>query len=379
MTSQFAINGFCKDKYLPFRDIFEQNFVEGLEIGASLCLTLEGEPIVDIWGGHADLDRTRPWQTDTIACVFSSSKIPTIISVLLLIDRGLIALDEPVARYWPEFGQNGKDMITVRQAMTHRARVPGISGSRPLDSDWQQIVDAIAAEAPWFEEDTLCYHPITFGFILGELVQRVSGKPFRQFLIDELIAPMDIDFHMGLDDKNDRERVAQIRFARELPTVPGTLQHRVFSSFSEPEVEGGFWLSWSMQSSVNPGVTGHTNARGMCALATMLANNGEFNGHNFLSPDIIGQASTEQVHDTDPMLGELRLGLGFGLDGSSFRAPTPQSFHWGGLGGSWCFMDPSRKLAGAYVMNNCHVPGEWGSIMEPRMERFFDQITQTFV
>lgn len=379
MTNQIAINGFCDDKFLPFKDIFAQNFEEGLEIGASLCLTLEGEPIVDIWGGHADLEKTRPWQTDTIACVFSSSKIPTIICVLLLIDRGLIALDEPVARYWPDFGQKGKDAITVRQALTHRARVPGIAEPLPLDSGWKPIVEAIAAEAPWFEEDTLCYQPMTFGFILGEIVQRVSGKNFRQFLIDEFIAPMNIDFHMGLGDRADRARVAELRFARELPTVPGTLQHRVFSSFFGPEVEGGLWQSWPVQSSVNPSATGHSNARGLCKFATMLANNGRFNGKDYLSPDIIGQASTEQVHDTDPMLGELRLGLGFGLDGSEFRAPTPESFHWGGYGGSWCFMDTTRKLAGAYVMNNCHVQEAWGSIMEPRMERFFDQIRSTFV
>lgn len=378
MTNQIAINGFCDDKFLPFKDIFAQNFEEGLEIGASLCLTLEGEPIVDIWGGHADLEKTRPWQTDTIACVFSSSKIPTIICVLLLIDRGLIALDKPVAHYWPEFGQKGKDAITVRQALTHRARVPGITQRLCLDSDWQPVVDAIAAEAPWFEEDTLCYHPVTYGFILGELVRRVSGKSFRRFLIDEFTEPMNIDFHMGLGDKKDSARVAHLFRPEELPVEPGTLQHRIFASFSEPEADEDIWRTWSMQSSVLPAVSGHSNARGLCKFATMLANNGKFDGKDYLSADIIKQASTEQVHDTDPMLGELRLGLGFGLDGSAFRAPTPESFHWGGYGGSWCFMDTTRKLAGAYVMNSCHMPDEWGDIMDARMKRYFDQIGSTF-
>lgn len=380
MQGQVDIGGFCSDQFPQFYEAFEKNFLEGHELGASLCLTLEGETIVDLRGGFADKDHLVPWQQDTIACVFSSSKIPTIICALILIDRGLMSLDEPVATYWPEFAQHGKGEITVMQALTHRARVPGINEPQPMEilSDWHRVAELIAAEKPWFAVDTLCYHPVTYGFLIGELVQRVSGKGFREFLNEELINPLGADFQMGLTDKKDLERVAELLHEQGLPAVPGTLQHQVFGSFIEPE-DTDVFASWFMQSTLSPAVTGHTNASGLCKLATMMANDGLFEKHRYLSSEMITELGREHFHGVDPMLGDLRLSVGFGLDGSEFPAPTPESFHWGGYGGSWCFTDSTRKLAGAYVMNHCLVPDEWREFVDPRMNRFFDTIRSTFI
>jgi CubicO group peptidase (beta-lactamase class C family) len=377
---QVDIKGHCADQFTPLKDAFRQNFEEGHELGASLCLTLEGETIVDIWGGFSNLERTRPWEEDTIACVFSCTKIPTIICALILIDRGLLALDEPVATYWPEFAQNGKDKISVRQAFTHRARVPSLKDPQPMliQSDWNRTVELIAAETPWFNEDTLCYHPHTFGFILGELVSRVSGKSFLDFYNEELVLPMGADFQIGLTDRMDLARVAILLDKGGIPHEEGSLQNEIFRCFYPPHDLENPFSNWEIQSLVNPAATGHGNARSLTKFATMLANDGTFEGHSYLSSGIVDQAGSEQYRGIDPMLGDLRLGLGFGLDGSEFTAPTPEAFHWGGYGGSWCFMDPSRRLAGAYVMNNCLLPEEWGEFSDPRMDRFVETIRSIF-
>ena len=380
MTNQIDIKGFCSDQFTPLQDAFEKNFTEGDDIGASLCLTLESETIVDLWAGYTDLAETQPWEEDTIACVYSSTKIPAIICTLMVIDRGLMALDEPVACYWPEFAQQGKEKITVRQALTHRALVPGLKSQLPTlaVADWDRVVAKIAAEPPWFDRDTICYHALTYGFILGELVQRVSGKPFRQFFNEELADPLAADFQMGLVDKSELLRFAPLLNVQAMPFGNGSLEEQLFTSFTEP-IEHDVWHNdWEIQSAVSPSGSGYTNARGLCKFATMMANNGDFEGKSYLSPDIIREASSEQYHGIDPMLGDIRLGLGFGLDGTDFPAPTPNSFHWGGYGGSWCFMDPVDRLAGAYVMNNCFVMAETGEFDDPRMDRFFSTIRSLF-
>ncbi len=370
--SAVEVKGYCAPEFSALQEDFEANYAEELELGSSLCVTVDGEMVVDIWGGYVDAEKTKPWQEDTIAIVFSSTKIPTIICTLMNIDRGLLELDEPVATYWPEFAQGGKETITVRQAMTHRARVPGFKTPQPgaVLEDWNRVIDLIAAEPAWFDEDTICYHPHTFGFILGELIQRVTGRPIRQFMNEELFEPLGADFHLGLSDKNDAQRVAPFLYNEPEPDLDdGTVEKAVWESVVEES--GDPWTVWERMSAVHPASGGFTNARGLCRVGTMLAMGGELDGRVYLSPEILKEATTEQVHEQEPFLGELRLGLGFGLDSPGFRSPTPDSFHWGGHGGSWCFMDPSRRLAGAYVMNCALMPNLENGFSDPRLERYF--------
>jgi CubicO group peptidase (beta-lactamase class C family) len=380
MSDQVDIKGSCSKEFQALQDAFAANFADGLEIGASLCMSKDGETIVDIWGGSADAEGKRPWGADTITTIWSATKIPTIITTLLCIDRGLLDLDTPVATYWPEFSQHGKEKITVREAMTHRARVPGFKIPIEAESiaDWDKCVGKIAAEAPWFDDDRICYHALSFGFILGELVQRVTGAPFRQFFNEELAAPLGADVLMGLSNRSELTRVADFLNASPMPHEEDGIGDQVFHSFGAP-MESEIWFeNWDLRTAVNPAGGGLSNARGMCRLATMMANGGTLNGRTYLSPETINEASTEQYHGVDPMLGNIRLGLGFGLDGSEFPAPTPDAFHWGGYGGSWCFMDTKRRLAGAYVMNNCFVMDDWGEFEDRRMNRFFTAIRSMF-
>jgi len=380
MSDQTDIKGSCVKECSALEDAFSTNFADGLEIGASLCMSQDGETIVDVWGGFADAERQRPWEEDTVANIWSATKIPVIVTALLCIDRGLLDLDMPVAAYWPEFAQQGKEKITVREAMTHRARVPGfrVPIETRLVADWDKCVQKIAAEAPWFDDDRVCYHALSFGYILGELVQRVTGKSFRQFFYEELAEPLDADILIGLNDQSELARVADFLNAAPMPHEEGSLGDMVFQSFGAP-IESDIWFDdWNLRTAVNPAGGGISNARGMCRLATMMANRGTLDGRTYLSSETIDEASREQYHGVDPMLGDIRLGLGFGLDGSEFPAPTPDAFHWGGYGGSWCFMDTERRLAGAYVMNNCFVMDEWGEFDDRRMNRLFTTIRTMF-
>jgi CubicO group peptidase (beta-lactamase class C family) len=327
--------------------------------------------VVDLWAGYSDREKIQPWEENTIACVFSSSKIMAITTLLMVTDRGLIELDQPVAKYWPEFGAHGKDQVTVRDALTYRALVPSFEKSVPhtVAYDWEKMVELIAEEKPWFEPGTFCYHPVTYGYILGELVRRVTGQDIREFFLSELARPLGSDFHMGLTNKQDRERVALLTHTAPLPFEEGSLEARIMSTFLPPPDGSDLWQSWRQQSALIPATTGHGNARSMVKIGSMLARGGTVDGRCYLSKKMIAEARSEQCHEICPLMGEIVLGLGFGLDGDHLQAPTPESFHWGGYGGSWLLMDPDPEISLGYVMNNCIVNDD---LSDPRQLRIWD-------
>ena len=196
-----TIGGFAKAPFEAARAAFEDNFERGEEIGASFCATLEGETVVDLWGGWADLAETRPWTGDTIACVYSTTKTMTALSALLLADRGELAFEAPVARYWPQFAANGKGAITVAQLMSHSS---GLSGWRPPVRgedfyDWEKVTAALAAQAPLWPPGTASgYHVYTYGFLIGEVVRRITGQSLGTFFRREIAEPLGADFWIGL-------------------------------------------------------------------------------------------------------------------------------------------------------------------------------------
>src|SRR5207244_5625902 len=169
------------------------NFDAGREIGASFAATVDGELVIDLWGGWADAGRTRPWTADTIVNVFSTTKAMTALCAHMLVDRGLLDLDAPVARYWPEFAQRGKHALPVHHLLSHRAGLAAIRQALPVEAlcDWHRMVDALAAEEPWWEPGrTSGYHAMTFGYLVGELIRRVSGKTPGTFFRDEIAVPL---------------------------------------------------------------------------------------------------------------------------------------------------------------------------------------------
>jgi CubicO group peptidase (beta-lactamase class C family) len=372
LSVTIEVSGFCDERFLPFKDAFRANFEAGLELGSSLAVTHRGKMVVDIWGGHADRQKTQSWQENTIVNVFSTAKIPLILTTLMLIDRGLLALDEPVARYWPEFAAGGKGAVTVRDVLTHQAGVPGFDPPVTFEAlhDWSTITAHIAAEKHWFDgRRVLCYHPTTYGFLLGELMRRVDGRRPGQFLREEVTKKIGADFQFGLTSKSDIPRVAGLQFqANPLPLPPESLTARVFNSIGP-----GSWATWERRSADIPSSNGYGNGRSIAQICSILALGGELDGTRYVSKRMLDHAVEEQVYAKDPAFGWMRLGLGLGLHSDLYPAATPTSFHWGGYGGSWGCMDPKIALSLGYTCNNLIVDLE---SLDPRLKTFSDALTQ---
>jgi CubicO group peptidase (beta-lactamase class C family) len=200
------IEGTCDPKFNRVKDMFAENFEKRGEVGAAAAVMLDGKSVVDIWAGHADRDKTRPWTRDTLVNVYSTTKGVTAICAHSLADKGLLDIDAPVAKYWPEFAQAGKDKMPVRYLLSHRAGMAAVR--KPLDDDalfkWDKMTTALAEQEPWWEPGTKHgYHALTFGYLVGEVIRRITGKTPGTYLRDELAGPLGLDLHIGLDAKND--------------------------------------------------------------------------------------------------------------------------------------------------------------------------------
>lgn len=356
------ILGFCDPRFQSLRDLFESNLDTGLDEGASLAVTLNGIMVVDLWGGTRDLARTLPWEEDTPALVFSTGKVVVNIAVLMLWDRGLLDIDAPVATYWPEFGRNGKHAVTTRQVLTHQSGVPGFGRSVDFEEvlDWKHIVEVVEAAPLWFEPGSAtCYSPVIYGFILGELVHRLTRRRFETFVTDEITGPVGAQFSFGVLPAA-REELAEL-------WVPASASARVMMSESGSRAYGevvGTKLSPEFLGAVVPATNGVCNARALARIGSILAMAGEVGGHRYLGRHIVEQAAQEQNYAFDQALGWCRYGLGFGLDSAQFKAATPTSFHWGGFGGSGVTMDMATGLSLGFVPNRLIASDD---LFEPRV------------
>ena len=203
--TNFKINGLCAPRFKSVKDAFRRNFEEGMEIGASFAVMINGDYVIDIWGGYKDKAKTRLWDKDTICNVYSTTKVPTVLCTMMCVDRGLLDLDEKVATYWPEFAQNGKKKILVRHILSHTSGLAGVEEIIPSRAwhNWEKITSLLATQKPWWEPGTKSgYHSTTHGFLLGELVKRVTGKSLGTFFKEEVADRLNIDFHIGLAEKH---------------------------------------------------------------------------------------------------------------------------------------------------------------------------------
>ncbi len=353
------MNGFCDERFAAVRDRFATNFTEGQELGASVAVTLDGEPVVDLWAGDRDT-AGHLWEADTIVNVYSTTKTMTALCVLMLVDRGTIDLDQPVASYWPEFAANGKEAILIRNLLSHTA---GLSGFDPVIEpallyDWDGACAHLAAQAPWWgERRTSGYHAITQGYLLGEVVRRVSGRSVGAFFREEVAEPLDVDFHIGLPASEDH-RVAELlppTSARSMPSGSDSIALRTWLSCpldaSEPATRA--WRGAEI-----PAAGGTGNARAVARAHAVLACGGTLDGRRFLGADTIERILEPQSDGPDIVLGmDVRFGLGFGLMGPATPLSTSQrAFFWGGWGGSMAMIDLDHRMSVAYVMNRMGAP-----------------------
>jgi CubicO group peptidase (beta-lactamase class C family) len=349
------VHGTVAPGFEPVRDAFAANFDRGEEIGACFAGTVDGRFVVDIWAGHRDAARTLPWEEDTIVNVFSTTKATVATAVAMLADRGLLDYSKPVAYYWPEFAQNGKAEITVAQALSHQGGVPGITRKLPNWYDWDAIVDALAAETPWWEPGTANgYHAITFGHLAGEIIRRVSGKSFGEFLATEIAKPLQADFLCGFGPEEDHRVGEMVPPAAMEGIPPDALLLKVLANppFDSAQANDREWRAAQV-----PAANGHANARSCARVMSALACGGEVDGVPILSQQAIDSAITEQCYRDDlVLLLPMRWGVGFMLNSEHMPvSPNARTFGHGGAGGSLAFADLDARASFAYVMNKMGV------------------------
>jgi CubicO group peptidase (beta-lactamase class C family) len=347
-----TIQGKCDERFAALRDEVGTRLASGAELGAAVAVHVDGEPVVDLWGGWADQARTVPWRRDTLVCTFSCTKPVVALAALTLVQRGELDLDAPVSRYWPEFAANGKQAVLVRHLLGHASGVSGWDPPITLPDvyDWEASTARLAAQAPWWEPGTASgYHAITYGHLIGEVMRRITGQRPGAFVADAIADPIGADFHIGLDPV-EHGRVAELQPVPPPVVDDGALDPTsvAVKTFTGPALTDPAEFARARFRTADIGAgNGHGTARALSAIFSAA------------SPSTLEPAFAVQTDGVDLALGvPLRWGLGFAL-------PQKQTFpflpdrrlaFWFGAGGSFVLVDPERRLTAAYVMNRLN-PG----------------------
>jgi CubicO group peptidase (beta-lactamase class C family) len=343
------LHGTCDERFGAVREALAET-LDDQDVGACAAVVHDGELVADLWGGYADEDRTTPWQRDTIVNVWSTTKTMTALCALILADQGELDVTAPVARYWPEFAAAGKDGVLVSHLLSHTAGLPEFTAPMTVADlyDWPLITSRLAAQAPvWAPGTAAGYHALTQGYLVGEVIRRVTGATPGEFFAAEVAGPLGADFHIGLAAEHDH-RVAPV-----IPP-PDPEPGKDESDRAEPDkaepAEDGFQLRASEANTAAwrraeiPAANGHGNARSVALVQSVLAAGGTAGAVRLLSPDGCAPAWQEQYRGPDRVLGhDIRYGLGYGLMGGSC--------YWGGWGGSMVVIDRDAQLTVAYAMN----------------------------
>ena len=358
-----AIHGSVAPGFGPVRRAFAQNFSERGEVGAGVCVYRRGEPVVDLWAGVADPASGRSWDEDTLALTFSTTKGVTATCVHVLVERGVLDWDAPVASIWPEFAANGKGAIPLRWLLCHRAGLPVLEGdfTREQVYAWEPVCTALAAQAPVWEPGTQHgYHVRTYGWLLGEVVRRAAGCTLGEFLAREIARPLDLEFYVGLPEACE-PRVAVVipppeptdpgvRAIRERFLGPDTLLGRALSGPSGLFAYGPVWNTPELHAAEIPSSNGIGTARAVARLYA--AHVGEVNGVRLLAPSTLERVCEPQADGPDAVIHlPTRFGLGFMLPPVLSPSCPGGCFGHPGAGGSLGFADPDAGIGFGYVMN----------------------------
>jgi CubicO group peptidase (beta-lactamase class C family) len=351
------IHGTSIPEYARLGELLSSTIDSGHDVGASVSVTVEGQTVVDIWGGWADEAKTIPWESDTITNVWSTTKTMMFLSALVLAERGQLDFNEKVATYWPEFAQNGKADIEVRHLMGHTS---GVSAwERPIEVDdiydWELSTSKLAAQAPWWEPGTSSgYHALNQGHLVGEVIRRIDGRMLGQFFAEEIAGPLDADFHIGLAP-SEFGRVSNVIPPPPLPFDMSTLDPTsvLVKTFTGPAPDATVAHTPEWRQACIGAANGHGNARSVARVQAIVANGGSVDGVDLLSADTIKMIFEQQAHGVDQVLGlPVRFGMGYALHSEAVPyLPEGNYAYWGGWGGSVIIVDVDRKISFAYVMN----------------------------
>jgi CubicO group peptidase (beta-lactamase class C family) len=364
------VHGSCDDRFEGVRKALAQQ-LDGEELGASIAVDLDGETVVDLWGGYRDEERTTPWTQDTIVNVWSTTKTVLSLAALMLVERGELDVDAPVADYWPEFSAKGKKDVQVRHLMSHTSGVSGWDQPFSIKDmyDWGTSTERLAGQAPWWEPGTASgYHANNQGHLIGEVIRRITNKTFKQFVADEIAGPLGADFQIGARE-SDVGRIAPVVPPPPLPIDFAALDPAsvLVKTFTGPVASAGAANSPEWRAADMGALNGHSNARGVLQVIRTLTLGGS--GPIKLSPSTVDLVFREQANGVDLVLGvPFRFGIGYALTPAPAVPYLPEGrvAFWGGWGGSLVVADVDRGLTITYMMNRMAA----GIIGSPRSEAY---------
>lgn len=351
--SSLNLHGECAEDFAPLKDTFIANFEELGEVGARVTVYQGDAKVVDLWGGFVDEARTVPWREDTLVCTMSVSKGVAALAAHMLADQGLLNYDAPVAHYWPEFGQAGKEDITVRQLMSHQASLQLIDNVEHGDIfDFDGYTSKIAKQAPnWPPGTNRSYHSVTIGFMVGTLVKRIDGRAIEKFIRDEITEPLNADYFLGASDTVLKRVAPMLPNPENAMLNGGVINEETADVFKAYPDDPDFFTSEAFYRSVIPSGSGVSNANGIARIFAPLANDGMFCGRRYFQPSTVKAMSEVQWHEKDYLFDSMDFRTTMGLLRScdTFYHGRDQNVGSAGAGGHTVFADPLAHLTFAYT------------------------------
>ncbi|MBJ8347546.1 serine hydrolase [Antrihabitans sp. YC2-6] len=371
--TEARVHGTFDDRFAGVGAALDEQLAAGEELGASIVVDIDGQTVVDIWGGHCDSDRTTEWTSDTITNVWSTTKTITNLAALMLVDRGELDVFAPVADYWPQFAANGKEGVEVRHLMSHTSGVSGWEQPFTVEDlfDWQKSTELLAAQSLWWEPGKASgYHAQNMGHLVGEVIRRVTGKHLKEFVATEIAGPLGADFQIGAREA-DWPRIADVVPPPPLPIDLSVLpeDNLMRKTLGSPPLEATVANTAPWRNADMGAFNGHGNARSVARIMSAISLGGAVDGVRLLTPKTIDLIFEEQSNGADLVLGiPLRFGIGYGLPQLDTvpYIPDDRICFWGGWGGSMIIMDLDRRMTVSYMMNKMG-PGLVGS---PRSEAY---------
>jgi CubicO group peptidase (beta-lactamase class C family) len=375
MNSSMKIDGTCDPRFAGVREAFAVCFAQGLEHGGGVSVVVRGRIVVDLWAGHADAARTRPWQRDTLVNVWSCTKGVVALAIAMMVERGKLDYAAPVARYWPEFATGGKEAITLDQVMSHQAGLNGLSV--PMDEAgllaWTPFVDALAAMPPlWQPGSRSVYHALTYGHLVGEVLRRVDGRSIGRFIAEEIAGPLGADFHVGLRDREDIRVAEMIEGPRASDWVDFVRASPFPHACDNPAPRALAPNDRAWRAAEVPGGNGQSTAQALARIYGMMAAGGAWEGRALISRAAIEEAARRRFRGTDESFeAPTAVAAGYQLEDPSYvgRA-SPQTFGHSGWGGAIGFADPDAGIGFGYVTNRMMGFDE----VDPRRKMLIDAV-----
>ncbi len=351
------LEGTSDDRFGALVDVLQKQLEADYDLGASLAVAVDGELVVDVWGGWSDEAKTTPWKADTVTNVWSTTKTMTALSALLLVDRGLLDPDATVASYWPEFAAAGKGDIRVRHLMSHTSGVSAwaqpVTPEDVLDDEW--ATNRLAEQAPWWEPGTASgYHALNQGHLVGEVIRRIDGRGLKQFFAEEIAQPLDADFTIGSPPEN-HHRISNVIAPPPLPLPPDLDPESVmFLTFTGPLPDAEISHTDAWRAATIGAANGHGNARSVAKIQAVVSNGGSSHGVQLMSPETVDRIFEVQADGIDQVLmTPTRFGLGYGLAAPDnlVGITSGRKCYWGGWGGSIVLNDLDNRVTLTYMMN----------------------------